>query len=165
MQTVANFTVSSRIPPAPREFHIKNYIRPFKNKSYRLLCLSMLMYLGLFLPTTYIILQAQQEGMSAYLAGKLVVVINAVSCKLHLWVRETPWGSKTSGLVRLTFFFDKCLGESCLHGLQITLAASILPSYSAYSPRSQSGPFGSRSTTATPALSYSQSSMACSPEL
>lgn len=97
MQTIANFTVSSRIPPAPQEFHIKNYIRPFKNKSYRLLCLSMLMYLGLFLPTTYIILQAQQEGMSAYLAGKLVVVINAVGCKLRLWVRETVRHPGSSG--------------------------------------------------------------------
>lgn len=41
----------------------------------------MLMYLGLFLPLNYIIVQAQQEGMSDYLSGKLLVIINAASCK------------------------------------------------------------------------------------
>ncbi|KAF3764668.1 putative monocarboxylate permease [Cryphonectria parasitica EP155] len=79
LAVVANLTVSSRVPPTPRRFHVKEYIEPFQSNSYRLLSLSMLMYLGLFLPLTYIILQARQEGMSEYLAGKLVVVINAAS--------------------------------------------------------------------------------------
>lgn len=39
------------------------------------------MYLGLFLPLNYIIVQAQQEGMSDYLASKMLVIINAASCK------------------------------------------------------------------------------------
>ncbi|CAN8101004.1 unnamed protein product [Discula destructiva] len=76
---VANLTVSSRLQPEPSKVQLKSYIQPFKNKSFRLLGLSMLLYLGLFLPLTYIIVQAQREGVSDYLSGKMVVIINASS--------------------------------------------------------------------------------------
>lgn len=78
---MGNLTVYSRTPPQPRAFYWKDYVRPFKSSDYRLLCLSLLMYLGLFLPLNYIIVQAQKEGMSDYLAGKMLVIINAASCK------------------------------------------------------------------------------------
>lgn len=39
------------------------------------------MYAGLFLPNNYIIVQAQDEGMSDYLAGKMVIILNAASSK------------------------------------------------------------------------------------
>lgn len=79
---MANLTVFSRIPPKPTEFDFKQYLKPFKNKAFQLLSLSMLAYLGLFLPLTYIIVQAQREGVPDYLAEKLVVIINASSSKL-----------------------------------------------------------------------------------
>ncbi|KAJ4422707.1 hypothetical protein N0V82_002604 [Gnomoniopsis sp. IMI 355080] len=75
----ANLTVFSRIPPKPTEFEFKQYLKPFKHKAFQLLSLSMLAYLGLFLPLTYIIVQAQREGVPDYLAEKLVVIINASS--------------------------------------------------------------------------------------
>lgn len=78
---MGNLTVYSRTPPQPRDFQWKDYVRPFKSNDYRLLCLSLLMYLGLFLPLTYIIVQARKEGMPEYLAGKMLVIINAASCK------------------------------------------------------------------------------------
>lgn len=43
----------------------------------------MLMYAGLLLPNNYIIVQAQDEGVSNYLAGKMVVILNAASSKLR----------------------------------------------------------------------------------
>lgn len=82
LQVVANLTVFSRIPPKPSKFQVKEYLRPFKSKGFQLLSLSMLSYLGLFLPLTYIIVQAQREGVPDYLAEKMVVIINAASCKL-----------------------------------------------------------------------------------
>lgn len=84
LAVIANITISSRVAPVKRHFHVKEYILPFRSNTYRLLCLSTLMYFGLFLPLTYIILQAKQEGMSEYLAGKLVVIINAASRKYHI---------------------------------------------------------------------------------
>lgn len=39
----------------------------------------MVMYLGLLLPIAYIVVQAQEDGVSDYLAGKLLVIINAAS--------------------------------------------------------------------------------------
>lgn len=39
----------------------------------------MLMYAGLLLPNNYIIVQAQDEGVSDYLAGKMVIILNAAS--------------------------------------------------------------------------------------
>lgn len=78
---MGNLTVYSRIPPEPRKFHAKDYVRPFKSNGFILLSLSMLMYLGLFLPLNYIVVQAREEGMSDYLAGKMLVIINAASSK------------------------------------------------------------------------------------
>lgn len=48
------------------------------------------MYAGLLLPNNYIIVQAQDEGMSDSLAGKMVVILNATSsksCSLHRYAR------------------------------------------------------------------------------
>lgn len=81
MQIIGNLTVAARVRPPPRKFYFKDYITPFKSNAYRLLSLSLLMYLGLFLPLNYIIVQAQKEGMSDYLAGKMLVIMNAASCK------------------------------------------------------------------------------------
>lgn len=82
---MANLTVFSRLPPKrnPSKFDVKEYLRLFKRRPFQLLSLSMVIYLGLFLPLTYIIVQAQREGVPDYLAGKMVVIINAASCKLY----------------------------------------------------------------------------------
>lgn len=81
VQIVAYLTVTSSVPPRPRKFHFSQYLTPFRSKPYRLLSLAMLMYAGILLPNNYIIVQAQDEGMSDYLAGKMVVILNAASSK------------------------------------------------------------------------------------
>lgn len=78
---MGNLTVYARTPPQPRKFHWKDWVRPFKSNDYMLLCLSLFMYLGLFLPLNYIIVQAEKEGMSDSLADKMLIIINAASCK------------------------------------------------------------------------------------
>lgn len=80
-QIVAYLTVASRVPPQPQKFHFSQYLTPFRSQSYRILSLAMLMYAGLLLPNNYIIVQAQDEGMSDSLAGKMIVILNATSSK------------------------------------------------------------------------------------
>lgn len=82
LQVVGYLTVTSRLPTKPSTtFELKSFLRPFKSRTFQLLGLSMCLYLGLYLPLTYIAVQAQEEGISDSLAGKMVVIINASSCK------------------------------------------------------------------------------------
>lgn len=79
---MANLTVASRVPPPiPSKFEFKSYLKPFKSTTFQLLSLSTFTYLGLFLPLTYIIVQAQREGVPEKLAEQMVVIINASSRK------------------------------------------------------------------------------------
>lgn len=81
LQLLANLTVVARIPPRlnPPKFVFKSYLVPFRSRHFQLLSLSMVSYLGLFLPLTYIIVQAEQEGVAEGLADKMLVIVNASS--------------------------------------------------------------------------------------
>lgn len=110
---MANLTVFSRIPPKPSKFEFKAYLQPFKHNTFRLLSLSMLAYLGLFLPLTYIIVQAQREGVPEYLAEKLVVIINASSCKFEC-LPPTPARLQQIGsriYIQLTIYISAVIGR------------------------------------------------------
>jgi MFS family permease len=77
MLIVANSLVKARIPPHPRPFELMEFINPLKEVPFALLTAAMfLFFFGMFLPFTFIILQAQRFGMSANLAGYLVPILN-----------------------------------------------------------------------------------------
>lgn len=77
-QSVSNVTVRSRIPPDPRPFAISEFIEPLRETPFLLTTLgSFFIFLGMFLPFNYIIVQATYNGMSRNLASYLVAILNA----------------------------------------------------------------------------------------
>jgi MFS family permease len=77
---VGNLTVKSRLPPSKQPFRVKDFVTPFAGPAFSLVTFaSFLTYLGGFIPFTFIVVQAQANGMSAALAGYLVSIINASS--------------------------------------------------------------------------------------
>jgi MFS family permease len=79
MLIIANLTVKSRLKPRPKPFVIIEFIRPFKDITFLLVTMgSWFFFFGMFLPFTYIILQAQADGMSANLSNYLIPILNAV---------------------------------------------------------------------------------------
>ncbi|OAL06079.1 MFS general substrate transporter [Phaeosphaeriaceae sp. SRC1lsM3a] len=80
LMIVANFTVSSRLPPKPREFALKVFLEPFKDVKFVLLTTaSFLFFMGLFIPINFIEVEAIHGGMSTRLAGYLLAILNAAS--------------------------------------------------------------------------------------
>jgi hypothetical protein len=77
---IGNIFVKSRLPPPKRGFQFIDFITPFKEVPFSLLTTSsFFIYLGGFLPFTFIILSARANGMSAGLAGYLVPIVNGAS--------------------------------------------------------------------------------------
>jgi hypothetical protein len=75
---IANLTVKSRLKPRPRPLIIMEFIRPFGEITFLLVTLgSWFFFFGMFLPFTYIILQAQADGMSENLSNYLIPILNA----------------------------------------------------------------------------------------
>lgn len=73
-------TVKSRLPPQPKPLVVTDYLDSFKDPVYSLiLCGSFLFFWGMFLPFTFIILQARHAGMDPNLTPYLLPIINAVS--------------------------------------------------------------------------------------
>lgn len=59
---------------------LSEFVAPFKEVPYLITTFAcFLFFLGMFLPFTYIIVQAEVDGMSTYLAGYLIAVLNATS--------------------------------------------------------------------------------------
>lgn len=80
MLVIANLTVKSRLAPRPRPLVIMEFIRPLGEPAFALLCLaSFFFFFGTFLPFNYVILQAQQDGMSYALSQYLPAILNATS--------------------------------------------------------------------------------------
>lgn len=80
MCSIASVTVKSRLPPRPKPFNIQDYVRPFKDIPMLLTMIGcFLFFWGMFLPFSYITLQAQSAGMDASLAQYLLPILNAVS--------------------------------------------------------------------------------------
>ena len=75
---IANLTVESRLKPNPTRFDIMDFFRPFEEIPFLCVALgSFFFFWGLFLPTNFIILEAQYYGMSTRLAGYLLAILNA----------------------------------------------------------------------------------------
>jgi MFS family permease len=78
MLIIANLTVKSRLKPRPKPLIIMEFIRPFGDITFLLVTLgSWFFFFGMFLPFTYIILQAQADGMSVNLSNYLIPILNA----------------------------------------------------------------------------------------
>jgi MFS family permease len=72
-------TVKSRLPPRPKPFLLKNYLKPFTEPAMAFTMIAgFLFFWGMFLPFSYITLQAQAAGMDANLAQYLLAILNAV---------------------------------------------------------------------------------------
>lgn len=75
---VANMTVMSRLRPIRSPVRLSQFMAPFREYSFGLVCLgSFLFCSGMFLPFNFIGIQAEAFGMSVANAGYLVVVLNA----------------------------------------------------------------------------------------
>lgn len=78
MMIITNLTVKSRLAPRPKPFSLMEFISPFTEWPFFLVAsASFLFFFGIFLPFTYIILQAQQNGMSRDLSDYLLPIMNA----------------------------------------------------------------------------------------
>lgn len=75
---IANLTVRSQFPPHPKPLHVQEFIRPFKDLSFRLTSLGgFFFFMGLFIPFNFISLQAEHLKMSTSLGGYLIPILNA----------------------------------------------------------------------------------------
>ncbi|KAL3479736.1 riboflavin transporter MCH5 [Aspergillus californicus] len=77
---ISNLTIRSRLPPRPTPVALRQFLDPFKELTFCLVALgSFFFFWGVFLPTNFIILQAQHDGMSLELSGYLLAILNAGS--------------------------------------------------------------------------------------
>ncbi|KAI0157869.1 monocarboxylate permease-like protein [Hypoxylon sp. FL1284] len=75
-----NLAVTSRLPPVRTPFTLAEYVTPFREPAFVLLAVgSFFLYIGAFLPFTFIIVQAKEAGASASLTDYLVPIVNAAS--------------------------------------------------------------------------------------
>ncbi|KAI2606752.1 MFS general substrate transporter [Hypoxylon sp. NC1633] len=73
-------TVKSRLPPRKKPFNIGDYMRPFRELPFVFVFLgTFFSFWGMFLPFSYIELQAQQQGIDASIVPYLLPILNAVS--------------------------------------------------------------------------------------
>jgi MFS family permease len=77
---VGNLTVRARLPPLQRKFSFMDFFRHFSEGPFMLLAIgAFFIYIGGFLPFTFLIAQSKAEGMSANLADYLIPIMNAAS--------------------------------------------------------------------------------------
>lgn len=75
-----NIAVKSRLPPAPKPFALREYIVPFTEIPFLLLAIgALILYVGAFLPFTFIIVQAKKAGVPTNITNYLVPIVNAAS--------------------------------------------------------------------------------------
>ncbi|KAK2735003.1 hypothetical protein FQN57_001379 [Myotisia sp. PD_48] len=148
---LAIFTIKSNRKHTPDRFNPMNYIRPFKELNFSVMCLAQFFFfLGLYAPFNFVVVQAIHLGMDRNLAFSLVPIINAAS----LFGRTIPsiiadragrWNVIVITVVSSTIFafglwlpatfaallitFSICIGIStgAVFGLAPSLMASISP--------------------------------------
>lgn len=83
----SNLTLRSRLPPTRKPWSLKEFLSPFRERTYSLVVVaSFFFFFGMFLPFTYIVLEAEYYGMSANLAGYLVSILNAGQSKSSFFI-------------------------------------------------------------------------------
>jgi MFS family permease len=77
---VTNLTMKSRLVHTPKPFHPVEFVRCLRDPPFAILCAGgSMVFLGSFLPYTFIVLQGQRNGMSYSLSNYLIPVMNAAS--------------------------------------------------------------------------------------
>lgn len=77
---VANLTITCRLKPVKKPFSLQEFIAPLGELPFALLALaSFVGYIGLFVPISYVVVQATEAGMSSELSGYLVPILNGAS--------------------------------------------------------------------------------------
>jgi len=77
---ISNLTVRSRLSPTKKKVAFVDFVRPFRELPFFLVTLaSFLVFIGLYVPFDFLILQAQAAGVDPFLASFLIPVLNAVS--------------------------------------------------------------------------------------
>lgn len=77
---IANLTIRSRLPPRKAPVSFAEFFTPLKERPYLLLNIgSFCGYLGLFVPISYIVVQASSIGMPVHLQGYLIPILNGAS--------------------------------------------------------------------------------------
>jgi MFS family permease len=77
---VGNLTIKSRFKPVKKPFSAYEFVAPLKEKPFALLNAGAFFgFIGLFIPISYIVVQAGSIGMSVGLQGYLVPILNAAS--------------------------------------------------------------------------------------
>ncbi|KAK5995713.1 Altered inheritance of mitochondria protein 24 [Cladobotryum mycophilum] len=78
--TISCLTVKSRLPPCPRPFIFMDYVNNMRDIPMAITCVACYFFFwGMFLPFTYITLQAEAAGISHALTPYLIPILNAVS--------------------------------------------------------------------------------------
>ena len=74
----ANFTVKSRLRPTVKPWSFMEFVAPFRELPFVLVVVAaFFFFFGMFLPFTFIILEAEHNGMSRNLAAYLISILNA----------------------------------------------------------------------------------------
>lgn len=75
---VANLTITSRLPPHPTQLTREQMMQPFRERGFLFLMGGMFfLTFGIFIPVTYIQVEAFQDGMDPNLVQYLVAILNA----------------------------------------------------------------------------------------
>lgn len=76
---ISNVFLKSRLTHKPKPFRVMEFIEPLKEARFSLVSsANFFFFLGVFIPNNFIILSALRIGMSNYLAGYLLAILNAV---------------------------------------------------------------------------------------
>jgi MFS family permease len=77
---IGNLTIKSRLPPAKRPLRFMDFITPYTEPVFFFMTTGVFfVYMGGFLPFSFIVVQARAQGMSTSLAQYLVAILNAAS--------------------------------------------------------------------------------------
>jgi predicted MFS family arabinose efflux permease len=77
---IGNLTIKSRLPPTKRPLRLMDFFEPYTEPVFLTMTIGIwFIYVGGFLPFTFIVVQARAQGMSSGLAGYLVAILNAAS--------------------------------------------------------------------------------------
>jgi len=77
--TIACATIRSRMPHKKTPFVLREYLEGLREPVFATTCLAFFLFAwGMFLPFTYIILQAQKQGMDPSLTMYLLPIMNAL---------------------------------------------------------------------------------------
>jgi MFS family permease len=157
MVTIGILTVKSRLPPLKQPLAFKDFWTPYTEAPFLLLAIgAWFIYLGGFVPLTFIIVQARAQGMSASLASYLISILNAASTfgriipahfgdifgvfnimilltglgavvSLALWLPSTIMASGHTNALIIVFTIGYGFASGCIFSIIPALIAKISP--------------------------------------